>query len=76
MSSPPRIRRPLTEAATAAHAAAVAAGSPTYRDPFTGYTVMTAETLRARGHCCGNGCRHCPYDDETFEAARRAARGG
>jgi len=27
-----------------------------------GYIVFTAEYLSARGYCCGNGCRHCPYD--------------
>ncbi len=27
-----------------------------------GLLVMTAEYLRKRGYCCGNGCRNCPYD--------------
>jgi hypothetical protein len=27
-----------------------------------GYMVFTAKYLSARGYCCGNGCRHCPYD--------------
>jgi ATP-binding cassette subfamily B (MDR/TAP) protein 1 len=44
-----------------AHDAAVARGVPTYRDPATGYDVMTAPALAARGECCDNGCRHCPY---------------
>jgi hypothetical protein len=48
-------------AARAAHDHAVAAGAPSYVDPETGYLVLTAPTLRARGECCGNGCRHCPY---------------
>lgn len=26
-----------------------------------GRTVFTATFLLKRGHCCGNGCRHCPY---------------
>lgn len=26
-----------------------------------GYTVFTVHFLSARGHCCGNGCRNCPY---------------
>lgn len=43
------------------HAAAVASGSPVYRDPVTGYTVFTAAFLAARDYCCGSGCRHCPY---------------
>ena len=44
-----------------AHDAALAAGSPGYRDPATGLFVMTARYLSDRGYCCGNGCRHCPY---------------
>ena len=48
-------------AARAAHDRAVAIGAPSYVDPETGYLVLTATTLRARGECCGNGCRHCPY---------------
>lgn len=45
----------------AAHALATERGEATYRDPVTGYDVMTAATLLARGQCCGSGCRHCPY---------------
>lgn len=26
-----------------------------------GLMVLTEHFLRARGWCCGNGCRHCPY---------------
>lgn len=47
----------------ALHDAAVTAGEATYLDPATGYTVMTAATLLARGECCGSGCRHCPWVD-------------
>ena len=32
-----------------------------YIDPDSGLFVMTEQTLRNRGKCCGNGCRHCPY---------------
>lgn len=45
----------------AAHAAALAAGQPGYPDPETGLFVLTAGFLADRGHCCGSGCRHCPY---------------
>ncbi len=31
-----------------------------YEGPFL---VFTAAYLRKRGYCCGNGCRHCPYDE-------------
>ena len=26
-----------------------------------GRFVLTAHYLDARGYCCKNGCRHCPY---------------
>jgi hypothetical protein len=29
-----------------------------------GLMVLTAHFLRERGYCCGNGCRHCPYEKE------------
>ena len=33
-----------------------------YIDPATGFLVFTAAYLLRRGYCCGNGCRHCPYE--------------
>jgi len=27
-----------------------------------GLMVLTAKYLTDRGYCCGNGCKHCPYD--------------
>jgi hypothetical protein len=32
-----------------------------------GLMVLTEHFLKKRGYCCGNGCRHCPY--ETGEKA-------
>lgn len=29
-----------------------------------GLMVLTAHFLKKRGYCCGNGCRHCPYQEE------------
>ncbi|MCW5921993.1 MAG: hypothetical protein KIS77_06620 [Saprospiraceae bacterium] len=26
-----------------------------------GLFVLTEHFLLKRGHCCGSGCRHCPY---------------
>ena len=43
------------------HAKAMADGEDGYLDPSTGLFVLTAAFLARRGHCCGNGCRHCPY---------------
>jgi hypothetical protein len=28
-----------------------------------GLMVLTAKYLLARGYCCGNQCKHCPYKD-------------
>lgn len=49
----------------AAHRRAVEAGEPGYLDPTTGLFVLTAATLWARGTCCEQGCRHCPYLDRA-----------
>ena len=27
-----------------------------------GYIVLTAQYHLERGSCCGNGCKHCPYN--------------
>lgn len=35
-------------------------GEDYYFDP-DGKFVLTARFLKKRGHCCENGCRHCPY---------------
>ena len=55
----------------ATHRAAVLAGRRTYRDPTTGWLVMTEVEHRRRGSCCGSGCRHCPYGHERVAAALR-----
>lgn len=58
----------------ALHDQAVAAGQALYRDPFTGYYVLTAKALRDKGDCCGNGCRHCPFTpEEQAQAGRPSA---
>ena len=31
------------------------------------YFVFTSAYHRKRGYCCGSGCRHCPYDNESSE---------
>lgn len=30
-----------------------------------GLMVLTAHFLTKRGYCCGNGCRHCPYERDA-----------
>jgi hypothetical protein len=44
------------------HEAACRSQQTTYLDPISGYIVMTSYGHQKRGKCCGNRCRHCPYD--------------
>jgi hypothetical protein len=30
-----------------------------------GYIVLTKSFHLKKGYCCGNGCKHCPYDYEA-----------
>jgi hypothetical protein len=52
---------PSYEAILRAHTTALDEREPMYRDPASGYWVLTAAYLADRGTCCDNGCRHCPY---------------
>jgi hypothetical protein len=52
---------PHREVILEAHRRALADGRPGYLDPVTALYVQTAATLAARGTCCEQGCRHCPY---------------
>ena len=36
-----------------------------------GLMVLTAHFLLKRGYCCGNDCRHCPYDQQEEKTVRR-----
>ena len=38
-----------------------------------GYIVLTAKFHLERGHCCGNGCKHCPYEYKNVPEPRRTA---
>ena len=44
------------------HEEACSRGRESYVDPETGYTVLTRIAHERRGDCCGNACRHCPYE--------------
>lgn len=37
-----------------------------------GFMVLTEKYLLDRGYCCGNGCRHCPYDYENVPQQMRS----
>jgi len=44
-----------------AHQVAMDEGRNGYLDPKSGAWVFTAAAHAARGFCCENGCRHCPF---------------
>lgn len=37
-----------------------------------GLLVFTEKYLLQRGTCCGNGCRHCPFDYKNVEEPKRS----
>jgi hypothetical protein len=34
--------------------------------------VLTEKYHLEKGHCCGLGCRHCPYEYESVPEPRRS----
>lgn len=36
-----------------------------------GFVVFTENYHLERGICCGNGCKHCPYDFENVPESKR-----
>lgn len=46
---------------------------PDYYTDENGNLVFTEHFLRKRGFCCGNGCRHCPYEYQNVDPAKREA---
>jgi hypothetical protein len=39
-----------------------------------GMLVFTAAFHLKRGHCCGSGCRHCPYEPKHVEGNTQTGR--
>lgn len=37
-----------------------------------GYVVLTAKYHLDKGYCCGNGCKHCPYDFDNVPEPKRS----
>ncbi len=37
-----------------------------------GYVVLTAKFHMEKGVCCGNGCRHCPYNYKNVPEPKRS----
>lgn len=66
---------PLSPAIARLHEDACTRGEQSYRDPLTGYTVMTRLAHQLRGTCCGSNCRHCPYDHVNVPGRGAAAPG-
>ena len=36
-----------------------------------GYVVLTEAYHLKRGNCCGNGCKHCPFEYENVPSPKR-----
>ena len=37
-----------------------------------GYFVFTEKYHLKKGYCCGNGCKHCPYNFEAVPEPERS----
>ncbi|MEO6537773.1 MAG: DUF5522 domain-containing protein [Ferruginibacter sp.] len=37
-----------------------------------GYIVLTEKFHINKGFCCGNGCKHCPYQYESVPEPKRS----
>lgn len=37
-----------------------------------GFVVLTEKYHLDKGFCCGNGCRHCPYEYEAVPEPMRS----
>lgn len=37
-----------------------------------GYMVLTEQYHLDKGHCCGYGCRNCPFDFESVPEPKRS----
>ena len=50
--------------------------TPNEKDDFyfddNGFTVFTEQYHLKRGYCCGNGCRHCPYNFDEMTALEKS----
>ena len=37
-----------------------------------GYVVLTEKYHLEKGFCCGNGCKHCPYEYENVPEPKKS----
>ena len=56
------------------HRQACEDGKMTYIDPVTKYMVFTELAHKARGKCCGSGCRHCPYAHANVQSGLKGQK--
>jgi len=36
-----------------------------------GFVVLTEQYHLEKGYCCGNGCKHCPYEYENVPEPKK-----
>jgi hypothetical protein len=56
-----KVDDPFREQILKLHNEAISQGLDEYKDPKTGFQVLTAQFHANRGFCCDQLCRHCPY---------------
>lgn len=37
-----------------------------------GFVVLTEQYHLEKGYCCGNGCKHCPFEYENVPEPKRS----
>jgi hypothetical protein len=38
-----------------------------------GFVIFTESYLKEKGECCGNNCRHCPYEKPVIKGNQMIA---
>jgi len=38
-----------------------------------GFVVLTEQYHLEKGYCCGNGCKHCPYEYENVPEPKKSS---
>lgn len=61
--SPKRLKPddPFRDEILKLHSQAIESNLDEYKDPKSGFQVLTAKFHSNRGFCCDQMCRHCPY---------------
>jgi hypothetical protein len=40
-----------------------------------GFVIFTEKYHKERGECCGNNCRHCPYEPKGIKGNKQVTEG-